>query len=415
MLANRAWHEHEIAAVKILLSAYACEPGKGSEPEVGLQVLVAAASQHDVWVLTRANNIAALEHWLKDQPFRSRVHLVGFDVPGVAFRVKKWGLPGLHWYYDVWQRQARKRARELDAQVDFDVMHHATFATYWTRPGVADLGKPFVWGPVGGGVGLPMKLLPVLGFKGIVEDAFRYGARGVLGRSPWVAAAARSSAVVLVQNPEAAAALPDTNALVIGLPNATSASVGLSALSAAGTRSGDIMFMGRVVAWKGVALAVGALAHMKHEEAQLRVYGDGPDVNRVRRLASRLELGDRVQFMGRVTREALLVVVAEAGCVVHPALHDDSPLGVAEALSLGAPLVCLDHGGPAELVRHWPASPSRSIKPGSLRSTVESIASAIDGFLDDPPPIPREPFRPKASFPDEILKAYEAATSARSG
>ena len=63
--------------MKILLSAYACEPGKGSEQEVGLQVMLAAAQRHDVWVLTRNNSISLLEDFLAQHPLRDRVHLNG--------------------------------------------------------------------------------------------------------------------------------------------------------------------------------------------------------------------------------------------------------------------------------------------------------------------------------------------------
>ena len=42
---------------RILLSAYACEPGKGSEPEVGwMWATELAAAGHEVWVITRAAN-----------------------------------------------------------------------------------------------------------------------------------------------------------------------------------------------------------------------------------------------------------------------------------------------------------------------------------------------------------------------
>ena len=43
--------------LKILLSAYACEPNKGSEPEVGWQwALNLSEEGHDVYVITRTNN-----------------------------------------------------------------------------------------------------------------------------------------------------------------------------------------------------------------------------------------------------------------------------------------------------------------------------------------------------------------------
>src|SRR5829696_3145358 len=133
-------------AVKVLLSAYACEPGKGSEPEVGLRVMLAAAQRHEVWVLTRENNVAPVADFLADHPLRDRIHLHGIDLTGPIRRVKRAGLPGLHLYYDAWQRLAATRAAELDRHIDFDVVHHATFATYWTSAGVSRLGKPFVWG-----------------------------------------------------------------------------------------------------------------------------------------------------------------------------------------------------------------------------------------------------------------------------
>jgi hypothetical protein len=38
--------------MNIFLSALSCEPGKGSEPEVGYRALLAAPSEHEVWAIT---------------------------------------------------------------------------------------------------------------------------------------------------------------------------------------------------------------------------------------------------------------------------------------------------------------------------------------------------------------------------
>ena len=42
--------------LKIFISAYACEPEKGSEPGIGWNVVNELAKYHEVHVLTRANN-----------------------------------------------------------------------------------------------------------------------------------------------------------------------------------------------------------------------------------------------------------------------------------------------------------------------------------------------------------------------
>jgi hypothetical protein len=42
--------------LKVLVSAYACEPNRGSEPEVGWQWIQQLARFYEVWIITRANN-----------------------------------------------------------------------------------------------------------------------------------------------------------------------------------------------------------------------------------------------------------------------------------------------------------------------------------------------------------------------
>ena len=52
--------------LKILLSAYACEPNKGSEPEVGWQwALNLSEEGHDVYVITRTNNRRNIDSYKK--------------------------------------------------------------------------------------------------------------------------------------------------------------------------------------------------------------------------------------------------------------------------------------------------------------------------------------------------------------
>ena len=83
--------------MKILLSAYACEPRKGSEPGVGWSAALLLSDEHDVWVLTRANNRAAIERELGRCPL-PRLHFVYYDLPSWA-RWWKRRRRGLQLYY----------------------------------------------------------------------------------------------------------------------------------------------------------------------------------------------------------------------------------------------------------------------------------------------------------------------------
>jgi glycosyltransferase involved in cell wall biosynthesis len=391
--------------MKILLSAYACEPGKGSEQEVGLQVMLAAAHRHDVWVLTRENSIGLLEEYLAQHPLRDRIHLHGIDLDGPIRRLKRTGLPGLHLYYDAWQRLAGVRAAELDRRFDFDVVHHATFAAYWTRAGVSRLGKPFVWGPVGGGVSTPPQLIRELGAAGMREEGLREAVRRLAARRPSQRATARAAAVCLAQNASTARRLSSDRVSI--LPHALS--VRLPDLDPPEARGTDIAFVGRLVPWKGGHLAVQAFRHVRHRQAVLRVFGDGPEMPRVRRAAERWGLQDRVELVGSLPRDELLRRVRRCGVLLHPALHDESPIALGEALSLGTPVVCLDHGGPAEIVRWWPTGRVALIPPSAPESTARGLAAAVDAFLDEAPDLPSEPVLPVASFESSLLDTYDVA------
>jgi glycosyltransferase involved in cell wall biosynthesis len=392
--------------LRVLLSAFSCEPGKGSEPEVGLQTLLAAAARHEVWVLTSDTGVPALRRFLDAHELGPRIHLE--PVPFGIDLHDKLGLMTFHWYYDRWQRRAAERALQLERRVGFDVVHHATMSTIWTRVGVASVPKPLVWGPVGGGVEPPLGLLPELGLRGLLDDLLRVSSRRLLVRLPVMRRAARMAAVVLAQNRETVRRLHAVGKVVV-LPNATA--VQLDAVQPVGARTRDVAVVGRIVGWKGGHLALRAFRHVTHPDAILRLYGEGPDRLRLERTARRWGLADRVRFEGWIPRSTLLPQIARAGVLVHPSLHDDAPLSVAEALSLGTPVVCRKHGGPAEVVSRWPNSPSRLVPPTGVNQTARHIAEAIDEFLFHPSPVRATPTRAHSSFADTLLDVYDELKS----
>jgi len=76
--------------MKVLMSAYACEPNKGSEPGIGWNwVLETARLGHEVWVLTRANNRANIETELAKLPPIKNLKFLYYDLPPLGAVVEK--------------------------------------------------------------------------------------------------------------------------------------------------------------------------------------------------------------------------------------------------------------------------------------------------------------------------------------
>ena len=395
--------------MRVLISAYSCEPDRGSEPEVGLQAVLAAASRHEVWTITREKNLPVLRAFLRDHPLRDRIHLIGLDVDGLSRRVKKrGGSVTMHWYYDLWQRHLADAATRLDKKFDFDVAHHVTFATYWARTGLAAVDKPFVWGPVGGGVRPPISLMRVMGLRGGSGDLIRVLSRPALAKLNRAARLARRAEVVLTQNPETAKSLGVQETAVV-VPNALVVAESIPFLDGSARSSPlphRIIVAGRLIAWKATSLAITAMQHIHDTNAVLEIYGEGPQRDRLDRLVAALGLTDRVRFMGVVPRTRLLSEIACASALVHPALHDEAGLVVAEALAVGTPVVYLNRGGPPIVAGMWPDVPTRGVEPSSPDVTSRRIASALDAVIGSRG---ESTVRPTLRFTDTLLAAYDRA------
>jgi glycosyltransferase involved in cell wall biosynthesis len=331
--------------MRSLVFAYACEPGKGSEPETGWAWARLLARFGEAWVITRANNRESIEAELASLPDRERLRFVYVDLPPWA-RVWKRGKRGLRLYYLLWQVAAVRAARQIDRRHRCDVVWHVSLANLWLGS-LAPLASPapFVFGPVGGGVGAPWRLLGDLGPSGAAYELSRSLARTV-GRyaNPLTHLACSRARVILAQNRETRAWVPRrSRGKTIVFPHVIFAAPPATTQPASrGTRTA--LFAGRLLAWKGAALAVQAVAEAPGWK--LVLYGDGPERARLERLIRRLGVEDRVELAGALPRDELLAAMQRADVFLFPSLHEDASFAVVEALSMGLPVVCVDRGGP---------------------------------------------------------------------
>lgn len=357
--------------LRILAFAYACEPGKGSEPGAGWAWARILAGLGETWVVTRANNRPAIEAEINRTPERGRLHFIYVDLPSWA-RSWKRGQRGIRLYYLLWQLAAWRRAKELDRRLRFDLAWHLTLANVWLGSLASLEGRPFVYGPVGGGARTPFLLLPTLGGRGIAYDLVRTVAQ-LAGRylNPLARLAWRRATLILLQNRETLAFLPRHHRQKgVVFPNAA---IELPTSAPAASRSSDdfprALFAGRLLPWKGVALAIRTISLLPGW--RLSIIGSGPDELRLRRLVRSSGLDDRVEFVPTVPREELLRRMRQdADVFLFPSLHDDGPWVVAEATACGLPVVCLDVGGP-------PLLGGTGVAPSTPTSTASSLAERV--------------------------------------
>lgn len=337
--------------LKVLLSAYACEPGRGSEPGVGWNWVVQMSRRHEVWVITRRNNRSVIEAELAKAPL-PKAHFVYYDLPRWAKFWKRGGR-GVYFYYYLWQAGAYLEARRLHAKVRFDLVHHVTFVMYWMPSLLSLLPVPFIWGPVGGGESLPKGFLPSLGRQGRLTERLRAAAQALGRMDPLVRLTARRSALAFATTSETEQRLKQIGCRntqvcsVMGLDENERAE--LNALAVTESAALRIATVGNLIAWKGVEFGLRAFADVqwRYPNAEYWLIGDGPEKQRLRELAKQLGVSHCVRFLGRLPRPLALARLAACDVLLLPSLHDSGSCVCTEAMALGKPVVCIDAGGPA--------------------------------------------------------------------
>lgn len=369
--------------MKVLISAYACEPGRGAEPGVGWNLVRELSEEHELWVLTRADHqhkiLECQEDWV------DRVHWVFIDPPKWLTFWKR-GSRGLYPFYALWQREAWRAASSLQAENEFDIVHHLTFGQYWVPTPLVKLSPPFVFGPVGGGESSPPGFAEYYSTKGKVREFVRDAVRQFLPTIPALRGWYLDAAWSLAATRDTAAALKR-----VGITK-------LEVLPQSGIGDGDeaerfcqergpsvksssevlkIVSACRLVHWKAVDLAIEAVGRARAAgiPVEYQILSKGPEDKTLKRLTAELELNKVVTFSGKLPAiEDVFEQVSQADALIHPALHEAFGQSCLEAMALGTPVICLDWAGPGLIVNE---ETGYAVKPDGRDKTIDLLAEAI--------------------------------------
>lgn len=144
-----------------------------------------------------------------------------------------------------------------------------------------------------------------------------------------------------------------------------------------------ILFVALLRPLKGGTLAVKALTQLarKHPEAKLVLIGRGSEGERLAALARDLGVSERIQFLGPLPRPQVLGWMQTADALLLPSLRDSGGLVLLEAMAQAKPVVCLDLGGPGEIVDE---TCGFKIRPGEPQQVISDLSAALEKLAADP-------------------------------
>jgi glycosyltransferase involved in cell wall biosynthesis len=377
--------------MKLLISAYACAPNHGSEHGVGWDWTTEASRLgHRVWALVSPAHRDAIAAAIREDASLGKIHWV---FPHLSYwplqqgKEPKWERT----YNLLWQRAALRAARALHRDVGFDVVHHLTWGGIRAPTFLGSLGVPLIIGPIGGGETSPKSLRDQLPLRGKFLERLRDLSNATIGINPFVRKGLHDAAVILAKTADTrnllSPALREKTRVFMEL-SVPKNQIGLPRTQRCSPPK--LLFAGRLVYWKGSHIAIEAMAALVRRIPNLRltIVGNGPEEGRLRTAVALRNLAENVEFIPRMPQYKFLSLFNTHDLLLFPSLHDSSGGVVLEALCHGMPVVCLDLGGPKDIV-----TPQSGIvvKTGGL-STAQVAARLADEIyeaLSSPPLLER--------------------------
>ncbi len=115
--------------------------------------------------------------------------------------------------------------------------------------------------------------------------------------------------------------------------------------------TGKIIFVGRLDFMKGVHVLLKAFRKLKEEglQAHLDIFGDGPERDKLIRMAGDLSVNDSVSFCGEV--KEVVRCLQESTIFVLPSLSEGLSNVILEAMSCGLSVVATRAGGTTDIIK----------------------------------------------------------------
>lgn len=334
---------------KIFVSAYACEPGLGSEIGVGWHWVLEMSKYFELWVLTRESNRHTIEPWISEHPEYGGIHFLYYDWPKWA-RFWKKGLRGVRTYYNLWQLCTNGIVKRTMQEHGIRIFHHLTYGNVLWKVSSYGQKQFFVWGPVGGLETIPVEYSRHYVRKSRLIEAVRRLTVRMLPVNLGFRTRCRNADLILCKTDITRNLIPERQRhkamLFTDVAVERQEYIQAPGHNEASGRV-NLITVGRLDAWRGFDLCIEALAEAARNrpDLHLTIIGNGTDELRLKALADTLGVSSMITFTGRVSGKEYQRLLAESDIVVNGSLKEGAVTVSFDSMAMGKPLICLDTTG----------------------------------------------------------------------
>jgi len=337
---------------KIVLSAFSCDPTKGSEPSYGWNWAIGLADKgYEVHCFTRIIGKVAIENTVK--PANLSFYYVSLPFGGE--KLYHSSTFGMYLYYIIWQWLAYRKANQLHKKAKFSLAHHVTWGSTQMGSFMYRLKIPLVFGPAGGGQKAPIAFKNYFGNHWALEERREKITKLMLQLNPACKNMLREAYVVLASNPdtiEMAKSAGTKNVIATldtALPDIFFPEKPIIKQHVPGHLK--LLWVGRFMPRKGILLLLEVMKTLKeYPGITLTVVGDGEMKDVFLNKIQEFGLESSVDWKGKVQYKIVKDFYASHDIFFFTSLRDSGGIQLVEAMAYNLPVVCLNLHGQAIIV-----------------------------------------------------------------
>ena len=332
---------------KVLLSAFACQPKKGSESSNGWNWATGLANKgYEVHCLTSRTNKPFIEE--VEAPANLHFHYV--QLPLRLQMLHHLSQPTLYMHYIMWQWLAYKTAKKLHKTYQFSLVHHISWGSPQMGSFLYKLGIPFIFGPAGGGQNAPEAFKKYFLGHWASEIKREKVSEWLVKNNPACKKMLKGSHAVIVSNRETEEFMKAIGVknISLSIDHALPDSFFPEKFQAKNPVPGTLkmLWVGRFMPRKGLLLTLDVMARLKaYPNITLTIVGDGEMKEEVVKKIKEEGLEETVKLTGTIPYEQVKEYYSAYDIFFFTSLRDSCPAQLSEAMAFGMPVVTINlHG-----------------------------------------------------------------------
>lgn len=336
--------------MNILVSAYACNPYGVSEAYSGFRWIEALSRKYNVTVVTPDWWVEKINRYYAEKGEDIPFEIIPIAVNQNVFQRSMFINYVIKAKYFFFNYYAYKKLKELGRNFDF-ILHRNPVGIRYPNM-LYKLDSKLIIGPLSGGLNIPKEIKSIRK-KDKISVVLRKLDTLWFAINPYLKRTYSNAEKILISGDYLRDLIP--KAYKGKLVNIFETGIDTSAFEVNSDTSNNnvrLLFVGRLVNYKGLDLLLNALARIDRQKFNfvLDVLGDGPSKKESMKLSERLGLNTNVVFHGSVPYSEVRKYFNNCDIFCFPSLKEAAGNVFLEAMASGKPTICANVGGPKEIL-----------------------------------------------------------------